>query len=520
MRAIHKKISQLKAGIALSYGSMILGYVINIAYTPIMLRLLGQSEYGLYNLVSSVVSYLGLLSFGFGSAYMRYYSQYKVKDDQKNIAKLNGMFIIVFSVIGFIAIIAGSVLVLNVDFIFGSKLTMDEISHTRVLMAIMVFNIALSFPVSVFNSHITANEKYIFQKLIQMIKTIVNPFIMLPVLLMGYKSIGMVVVTTALTIIVEISNIIFCFRKLKIKFLFRKFDFDLMKEITVFSSYIFLNMIIDQINWNVDKIILGRFKGTIAVAIYGLAAQLNTYYLTLSTSISNVFIPRVNRMVAISNDNRELTGLFTRVGRVQFILLSLICSGLIFFGQPFINMWAGTNYSEAYSITLLLIIPVTIPLIQNLGVEIQKAKNMHQFRSWLYLFIAIGNICLSIPLTKLYGGIGAATGTAISLLIGNGLIMNWYYHKKIGLDMKYFWSEILRFIPSLLLPTLIGVFMVLFIDMYKVIPFLICGIIYVIMFCVSMWLWGMNQYERDLIGKPISKLLNKMKLYTGKCYEQ
>lgn len=513
------KINQLKAGATLSYISMGFGYIISIVYTPIMLRLLGQSEYGLYNLVASVVSYLGLLSFGFGSAYMRYYSCYKVNNEQKNIAKLNGMFLVVFSIIGLIAILAGIILVFNIDLIFGEKLTISELSIAKVLMTIMVFNIAISFPTSVFNSYITANEKYIFQKLLQMIKTVINPFVMLPVLLMGYKSIGMVVMTTILTIIVEISNVIFCFKKLKIKFLFSQFDFDLMKEMIVFSSYIFINMIIDQINWNVDKFILGRFKGTSGVAVYGLAAQLNTYYLSLSTAISNVFIPRVNRMVAVSNDNKELTDLFTRVGRVQFILLSLICSGLIFLGQPFINMWAGTDYSEAYPITLLLIIPVTIPLIQNLGIEIQKAKNMHQFRSWVYLFIAIGNICLSIPFAKLHGGIGAAVGTAISLLIGNGLIMNWYYHEKVGLDIKYFWGQILKFIPSILPPTIIGILMVLFVDLYHILSFLICGIIYVIIFCVSMWFLGMNKYEKDLVCKPMSKIIKKVKSYEKKCCE-
>lgn len=55
---LNKKINQLKAGAALSNISMGLGYIISIIYTPIMLRLLGQSEYGLYNLVASVVAYL------------------------------------------------------------------------------------------------------------------------------------------------------------------------------------------------------------------------------------------------------------------------------------------------------------------------------------------------------------------------------------------------------------------------------------------------------------------------------
>ena len=42
-----------------------------------------------------------------------------------------------------------------------------------------------------------------------------------------------------------------------------------MKEMTVFSSFIFINMVVDQINWNVDKFILGRFRGTVSVAVYG-----------------------------------------------------------------------------------------------------------------------------------------------------------------------------------------------------------------------------------------------------------
>lgn len=93
------KTNQLKIGVMLSYVSIIAQNIISIVYTPVMLRLLGQSEYGLYQLVYSVVSYLGLLSFGFGSAYVRFYSRYKVKDDQDGIAKLNGMFMIVFTII-------------------------------------------------------------------------------------------------------------------------------------------------------------------------------------------------------------------------------------------------------------------------------------------------------------------------------------------------------------------------------------------------------------------------------------
>lgn len=502
--------NQLKAGAALSYISMGLGYLVSVIYTPIMLRLLGQSEYGLYNLVASVVAYLGVLNFGFGSAYMRYYSRYKVQDDRKKIATLNGMFLIIFSVIGLIAVIAGMLLAMNTEVIFGSELTSVELERAKILMMILVINLAISFPNIVFSSHITANEKFIFQKFIEMIRVVINPFVILPVLIVGYGSIGMVVVTTLLNITIEIINAVYCVKKLKMRFSFRDFDFKLMREMTVFSSFIFINLLIDQINWNIDKFLLGRFHGTVSVAVYGVAAQLNTYYLSLSTAISSVFIPRVHRLVANSYNNTELTKLFTKIGRIQFIMLSLISSGLIFFGRPFINMWAGENYDDSYLIALLLIIPVTIPLIQNIGIEIQRAKNMHQFRSWVYFFIAIGNLALTIPLAKMYGGVGAAIGTAASLIIGNGLLMNWYNHVKVGLDMNFFWKQIFNFIPALIAPIIIGVIISNFFNLNNIFNFLGLGMVYVVIFCISMWFFGMNQYEKDLLGKPIRKIFNRL----------
>lgn len=504
------KINQLKAGAALSYISMGLGYLVSIIYTPIMLRLLGQSEYGLYNLVASVVSYLGVLNFGFHSAYMRYYSRYKVMEDKEKIATLNGMYLIIFSVLGLIAVIAGIMLTINTEVIFGSELTSVELSRAKILMMILILNLAISFPNLIFTSHITANEKFVFYKLVQMIKTVANPFVVLPLLILGYGSVGMVIATTFLNITIEIINAVYCIKKLKMKFSFRNFDFMLMREMTIFSSFIFINLLIDQINWNVDKFILGRFHGTISVAVYGLAAQLNTYYVTIASAISSVFIPRIHRLVANNDDNSELLSLFTRIGRIQFLILSLIMSGLVFFGRAFINMWAGNEYDGSYPILLLLIIPVTIPLIQNIGIEIQRAKNMHQFRSGVYFFIALGNLAVTLPLAKLYGGVGAAVGTAASLIIGNGLIMNWYNHVKVGLDMKFFWKQISNFIPALIAPIVSGIFINNFINIDNLFNFLGFGTVYLIIFCISMWLFGMNQYEKDLLGKPIRKILNRL----------
>lgn len=502
-------LSQRKAGVALSYAGEIVKILVSLVYTPIMLRLLGQSEYGLYQLVYSVVSYLSLLSLGFGSSYLRFYSRYKAQKDEDGVARLNGMFMIIFCSISVICVLCGIVMIENIRGIFGSGLTESEYETARILMSLLIINLAMTFPNSVFNCSITAHEKFLFQKLLILLQNLFSPFLTLPLLIMGYGSIGMVSVTTFLTFGVLLSNMFYCFKKLHIRFLFRGFQVGLLKEMWVFTFFIFLNQIIDQINWSVDKFLLGRFAGTTAVAVYGVGGQINTLYLQFSTSVSNVFVPKVNRIVAETNDDRQLTKLFTKVGRIQFMVLGLILSGFVFLGSPFIKMWAGEEYSASYAVALLLIVPVTIPLVQNLGIEIQRAKNMHKARSVVYLFIAIANVFISIPLIKVLGPAGAALGTAISLIAGNVIFMNWYYHARIGMNMFYFWKEIAKFIPAVIVPCMVGIVIMKFGNINGLIKLGAFAILYTVVYGISMYFLGMNTEEKQMITGPIKKILKR-----------
>ena len=71
-------MNQKKAGVLPSYGQTALPTLISLTYKPVMLRLLGQSEYGLHTLVNGFVSNLSLPPFGTGSAYMRYHLRAEV----------------------------------------------------------------------------------------------------------------------------------------------------------------------------------------------------------------------------------------------------------------------------------------------------------------------------------------------------------------------------------------------------------------------------------------------------------
>lgn len=498
------KINQLKAGVVLSYASMFLTNVISVVYTPIMLRMLGQSEYGLFQLAHSVISYLGLLSFGFGSAYIKFYSKLKQENDKTGIAKLNGMFMLCFLSMSLLAIIFGSILVQNIENIFSGALTESEMSKMRGLMSLMVLNIAIMFPNSVFNANITAHERYLFQRVVSLLSSVLNPLLVLLLLYAGFKAEGLVFATTVITLFKLFLDVYYCVKVLHIQFVFKGLDFSKLKEIGIFSAFIFMNMLTDMLNYSVDKFVLGMLKGTSNVAIYSIGASMNQYYISFSSAISTVFIPRVNRMVASGESNKKISELFTKVGRVQYIVIALIMSGFILFGEKLIELWAGQGYKNSFYVALIIMLPTTIPLIQNISIEIQRAKNTHMFRSITYLFIALGNLALSIPLAKLYGEVGSAIGTGIAVLLGN-VIMNIYNHKHVKIDILFFWRQIGQMSIPILIAMLIGSFCTKFVTVTGYLELLIVIFIYCCIYSVVMWLLGLNEYEKKLFKAILIK---------------
>lgn len=448
-------VNQLKAGVVLNYVVIFLNTVVGLLYTPYMLRMMGQSEYGLYSLVASVIAYLTVLDLGFGNAIVRYTAKFRAEKKTEEQYEMFGMFFLLYLVIGIIVFGIGLGLYFNVDTLFGNTMTAVELGRARIMMLLLVANLAFTFPMSIWGSVIQAYEDFVFQKSLNIIRIILNTVVMICLLHFGYKAVAMVVVQTIFNVLTLAINFIYCRRKLNIHiyFRFKHFHWGFLKEVAIYSFWIFLNAIIDRVYWSTGQFVLGAMVGTAAVAVFAIAIQLEGMYMQFSTAISSVFLPKVTTMVATNRSRKEISDLFIRTGRIQYIVLAYILSGFIIFGRQFIELWAGAGYSDAYIISLLFFIPLTVPLIQNLGITILQARNEMKFRSVLYIIIALVSLAMQIVLTRFFGGIGCAMGVSGALVVGQILIMNVYYRRRQELDIKTFWKEIskMSIIPIVLI---------------------------------------------------------------------
>ena len=502
-------MNQLKAGAALNYVVILLNTAVGLLYTPYMLRMMGQSEYGLYSLVASVIAYLTVLDLGLGNAVIRYTAKFRAEGKTKEQYEMFGMFLALYSIISVVALIGGMGLYLNVDRMFGGTMTEIELSHARIMMLILVFNLVVTFPMSIFGSIMSAYERFVFPKVINIIRIILNTVVMIVLLEMGYKAIAMVIIQTLFNVATLVINYLYCKYRLQIKIQFAKIQWGFLREVAIYSFWIFLNVIMDRVYWSTGQFMLGIVAGTAAIAVFAVAIQLHTMYMQFSTAISSVFLPKVTGMVTLRNNEAEISDLFIKTGRIQNIIMSMILFGFITFGRAFIALWAGPEYNDAYIIACLFFISLYIPLIQNLGITILQARNQMKFRSLLYIGIAAVALVLQYYFAKMWGGIGCAVAISGALFIGQGVIMNIYYKVRQGIDIKKFWKEIakMNIVPLIMSACFMYAIYDAPIDSWLKLA-LWMGL-YTIMYIAVLYKFSMNKYERNLFTEPIKRMIGR-----------
>ena len=265
-------------------------------------------------------------------------------------------------------------------------------------------------------------------------------------------------------------------------------------------------MIMDKINWNIDQFVLGIVSGTVVVAIYSIAGQLSQMYMNFSTAISGVLLPKMTQMEENHATDEEFTEIFIKTGRIQYLILALIMTGFVLFGREFINvMWVGTEYDNAYIIACILMLPLTIPLIQNVGLNIIQAKNQYKYRVKILFIFAIVNLIISIIFAKIWGAIGAALGTAISIIFGQILFMNIFYYKKTHINIPKFWKEIFKMTIPIICAMIISLLVKTIVPANTALKIVFQIVGYIFIYVLAVWYFAMNDYEKDLVKNILKK---------------
>ncbi|MGN8929135.1 oligosaccharide flippase family protein [Collinsella sp. HCP28S3_E12] len=505
--------SNRRSGAVVTFVYTICNILVQLIYVPLLLSSIGQEEYGLYQLIGSVVSYIvsinGILAAGVG----RFYCMYKANNDRINMENTLAIAKRLYWVMSAVTMVVMCGIAVAFRFVYQASFSPSQIDECSLMLVVLGVNCVVTMNNAINVSVITANERFLFLRGSQIATLILQPLLVLLLTSLFPSALAVTCVVLAMNALCALVQRFYAANILKASYTYHGWNKALAHGLLGFSAIIVLVTLADQIFWKTDQLLIGYFFGAGPVAVYAIGSQIYTAYMAVGTSISSVFFPHVSELFHHDHDMGAISVLFIKVGRMSLMLCLVILGGFAILGVDFMALWAGQGFFEAYVVALVIMVPFTIDLIQNLGLTILQVMNRYQFRGVVYLCLALFNVVLTIVLLQVFGLIGAAFSTAIAMFVGNGLIMNWYYKAKIGLDITRFWKSM----ASVMAPEFI--YFVLFGVVYWLLPiahgswttFIIAGAAFVIGYLLVLRTFVMNEYEKSLISNILAGKLKRFK---------
>jgi O-antigen/teichoic acid export membrane protein len=387
------KVSKRRRGVLTSYVYSITQVVISLVYVPLLLSGIGRNEYGLYQLVGSIISYLSIANSTFAAGATRFYCKYYALGDEAGMANTLGLLKRIYRIAYVLILVIVGIVIVAFSAVYAGSFSPWEIEESCLMLGVLAANLVLTMNNTMSIACITAHEEFSFLKLSQLATIIFQPVLILTLIRIWPFAITVTLAQLFCNFACRMVQQIYARDRLGMDDRLRFLDKDLEHSILTFSGGVVLGVIADQIFWKTDQLILGYFYGTSAVAVYSVGSQMVGVYSPLGFAVSSVFMPRISEVWHSRHALGELSELFAKVSRVAMYPLLAVLLGFIVFGQDFIHLWVGSGYEDSYWVAVIELIPFTVDLSQNIGLTILQVMNRYGFRAKMYLAAGINQYC-------------------------------------------------------------------------------------------------------------------------------
>lgn len=488
---------QIKVGAILSYFAIAVNIIAGLIYTPWMVEMIGKSQYGLYTLANSLIT-LFLIDFGLSSATARYLSKYLAENDKDGAERFLGAVYKLYIIVDAIILIILTTIFFLIDKIYVN-LTPAELEQFKTVYIISALFSVVNFPFITFNGILTAYEKFIPLKLIDIIYRVFTVGFTVIALLLGGGLYALVTVNVLVGLLVLIIKFVAIKVTTPIKVNFKFKDKTIYKEIFAFSLWITISSLAQRLIFNITPSILGIVANSTAIAIFGIIVTIEGYTYTVTTAINGMFMPKISRLVSKEDSRNDISKLLITVGKFQYALNGLIIAIFAVLGQTFIHLWMGEGFSLAYYGILLVIVPGLFFNTLQIANTTMIVENKVKLQAIVSIITGITNVILSFPLSAKYGVIGACISISIAYML-RAVIMNIISYKVLKLDIPQIIKKCyLRLALPIILSIAVGIVLNRFISEISWMLFLVKATVVVFIYLTSTFFLGLERKDRQQI---------------------
>ena len=426
--------------VVMNWFAMAVGMVIPFFLTPMVVRHLGPTGYGVWILAVSTVAYLNLLDFGLRSAIIRFVSkaeaQHKPENSRSAIRAALWFRLLVSAGVALLS------LLLATSFPHFFKVPPDLQRAAQITVLVCSLGVAATLVSGVYGAVLAATHRFDVLSAIGIVQVIARAGGVILILRSGH---GLTTLAYWDFAVVLGAGVATCGAALKLfpscRVRVGRPEMATLKMIWSYSFTMFIILIAGQIIFSTDNMVVGAFLSVGLVAFYSIGGSLTVYSRQVVAALSTTFTPMASGLEA-SGKIDELRKLLMRGTQASLALALPISLTLLFRGKTFIGLWMGQRYSQVSGTVLqILMISQFFTIADITAGNIMFAIGKQKAVAKCAVVEATLNLTLSLILVKTIGIYGVAWGTSIAMALIHLFFWPAYVRKVLDIPMRtYVWE--------------------------------------------------------------------------------
>ena len=488
------------------YVRMIVVLFIGLYSSRVILQSLGVIDYGIYNVVGSLVVMFSYLDSALSLAVTRFYS-YEIPHGMDKVNMVfNTSFLIqvAFSIIVFLLANTIGLWLVNYKMVIPE----NRIFAANIVYQISILTSIISILSVPFNASITSHEDmqiYALLSLVESILKLVVAFLISksPFDRLIFYSFGLLFISTLLFLF----KFLYCRRHYDSDRFRRVFSKQLFKKMFSFVGWNFLGATAGVSVGQGLNIVINIFFGPAVNAARGIAYQVQGAINQLVTNINMAVNPQIIKRYSLG----EYESMFRLVffsSKISTILLIIVSLPIIIDAHYVLELWLKEVPNDAVLFTrLMLIYMITVSLTYSVNMSAQasgKIKNMQIAESVIIL--------LNIPIVLMFFYFGLPAYTSFLSMIFFSLlsfiVKLFILQASIGFPIKEYVLHVLCRIVFLTIFCIILYLAATRFPIFSFWNFVLKTMVYILPLLIFIWIFVFESNEKIIVFQLINRKLN------------
>ena len=422
-----------------NWGVFAFTVAVTFVLSPYIVHRLGDTTYGIWVLLGSLVGYLGFLDFGVRGAVTRYVAKLQAAGDHDDASRIASTAITIFAVMGLVAMAVSAVLATEIVHRF--HITPSQAATARLVILMGGATVALSLVGGVFGGIVIGLQRFDLNGKLEVGVGLVRAAGVYLALdaqfgLVALALIQLAVSAARTTVTVWLAW--FLYPQLQIRV--GRWDRVAFRQIFSFSVYSTLLMFSSQLILYSDSVVIGAFLPIGAITFFSIPGSLTDYARSLVRGITTTLTPRTSALqVEKPHDIADLT---LRGGRLATLVILPIAITFLLRGERFIDLWMGPSYGGLSGLILrILTISFALSVARQVAGAALMGLNEHRRLVPFYVTEALLNLGISLYWVQSMGLPGVAWGTTVPSLVTSLIVVPWYVRRVMDISIPRYWLE-------------------------------------------------------------------------------